>query len=126
MFISEKMKNNYLTKITETIIKENYYVLFNKIFNSIKENIICTNSIYLNNIFLKIKNSFNFVIEKNFLILFNNNLLNMCLICNENLKNNNITVIKCEKCKKELGHFNCIYKWIKKNLQNNKCFHCLQ
>jgi hypothetical protein len=39
----------------------------------------------------------------------------ICMICLENINEENIETVKCLCCKKELGHIICIFKWIKSN-----------
>ena len=39
----------------------------------------------------------------------------ICMICLENINEENIETVKCFCCKKELGHIICIFKWIKSN-----------
>ena len=45
----------------------------------------------------------------------------ICLICLENIDDNNTDTIKCRWCKKELGHISCILTWIK---TKNTCPNC--
>ena len=45
-----------------------------------------------------------------------------CLICLEDIDDSNIETIKCKCCNKELGHINCVSKWI--SLLNSTCPNC--
>ena len=69
-------------------------------------------------IFLKIENIKNQIKKKNYEIL-KNDKNEECLICITEIKKN-MTIIKCNKCKKELGHYTCLIKWI----VNNNCIIC--
>lgn len=44
-----------------------------------------------------------------------------CLICLEIIDDANIETVKCRCCKKELGHINCICKWIRVNQTCPNC-----
>jgi len=44
-----------------------------------------------------------------------------CLICLEEIDDSNIETVKCICCKKELGHINCVYKWIETNQTCPNC-----
>ena len=45
----------------------------------------------------------------------------ICLICLENIDDNNTDTIKCRCCERELGHISCILTWIK---TKNTCPNC--
>lgn len=56
------------------------------------------------------------------------NGISNCIICSDEIKKEQI-IVECIKCKKYIGHEECIQKWI--DIQKNKnaivkCPHCMQ
>ena len=76
---------------------------------------------------------FNFSIIENYDLISdskclrdNNNKI-ICTICLENVEQDKITLIQCNKCDKYIGHIYCIYNYIcHKNGNNVKCLNCQQ
>jgi hypothetical protein len=77
----------------------------------------------------KIKNKINdfkeYLTDKNYTINYKNNMNDICLICYEEIKEDIISTISCQSCKKELGHYMCLLKWLFNDKYNmNKCPNC--
>ena len=75
----------------------------------------------------------------NFNLIYNYDLINdekcirdcdnkiMCMICLENIEQDKITLIECNKCNKYIGHILCVFNYITHNKGRNiKCFNCQQ
>ena len=130
--------NNY--DELESFIVQNYNYIFQKIIS--KDTIILEVINYILNhsrndvLLISLKNDFEkelieYITEKNNLLYFPirmkyEDLINYhCFICMDKYKyekNELILVIKCKKCDKILGHYNCVDKYLYHiNLQNLCC-----
>ena len=130
--------NNY--DELEAFIVQNYNYIFQKIIMK-DTNVLEVINYILNHsknddLLISLKNDFErelieYITEKNDLLYFPirmkyEDLVNYhCLICMDEYKyekNESILVIKCKKCNKILGHYNCVDKYLYHiNLQNLCC-----
>jgi len=115
-----------LKKVNNPYIKNNItLMILNSMYN---ENKLCLIEefpidITLNKINNKIKDCKEYLTNKNYIINYKNNMDDICMICHEDIKEDITTTIGCQSCKKELGHYMCLLKWLFNN-DMNKCPNC--
>lgn len=118
IYTLKKVNNPYIkNNITLMILNSMYY-----------ENKLCLIEefpidITLDKINNKIKDCKEYITDKNYIINYKNNMNDICMICHEDIKEDITTTISCQSCKKELGHYICLLKWLFNN-DMNKCPNC--
>ena len=62
----------------------------------------------------------NIILNKGFIINYENNIDDICMICFNEIYEN-ITTVFCNHCKKNIGHLCCMYAWL---IKSNTCPNC--
>jgi hypothetical protein len=139
--IYKKYIHYYLKKCQCPIFRYNLFIIVQQAYFN-------TDQLYENNQFLEFVKSFDISVDihkrygkdfeklqkqiqnieeliqkKQFSVCRENNLTDdVCMICQDNLSDIFTATMKCNGCKKELGHVSCLLKWIK--LENSRCPNC--
>ena len=136
LFILEKpcnplVKINLTYFIIMSHIHCNIYIGAKEVIDIINKiefpkNFIVNNYSKLYEKIISFKNTFEFIekfiSEKGFEIKYVNQSQNdCCIICHEDIDENQTTTICCNTCKKEIGHYICVMQWFKSEIS---CPHC--
>lgn len=113
---------NIVHKILAAIIYTNRNIKFNNISKAIKYYTVDRSKLNISSAYEKIQTLLKFIADRNhfiedlgYKITRKSKIGEPCVICLIDINADNLIMVKCNKCNRELGHVGCIAKWLATN-----------